>query len=71
MTTSNLTKPQAAALAKWEDGKAHNWKANRVREDVFSRLLDAGYLVPCGFFVTAITDKGREALAAHRAKGGA
>lgn len=62
-----LTKAQAAALAKWENGKAQNWKANRVREDVFFRLLDAGYLGRCGFLLTAITDKGREALASHRA----
>jgi len=70
MTTHKLTKPQALALAKWEDGKAHNWKANRVREDVFFRLLDAGCLGRCGFLMTVITDKGREALAAYRAKGG-
>lgn len=71
MKTRKLTKPQETALAKWEDGGAHNWKAIRVREDVFFRLLDAGYLGQCGFLMTAITDKGREALASHRAKGGA
>jgi hypothetical protein len=61
-----LTKAQAVALAKWEDGNGHNWKASRVLEDVFFRLLDAKYLGRCGYLMTAITDKGREALAEYR-----
>lgn len=66
MTKRKLTKPQYEALAKWENGKSANWTANRVREDVFFRLMRREYLVGTGFLCAKITDKGRDALAEYR-----
>lgn len=58
-----LTKPQAEALAKWRDGKALNEKYLGVREDVYWRLRQAGYLETAHLLLRRITDKGRAALA--------
>ena len=57
-----LTKPQYTALAKWSDGKAAHQKLYRVRDDVYMRLRNAGYLQPAGFMVKAITQAGQAAL---------
>ena len=63
-----LTKPQAAALRLWaEHGPCHQ-KMIGVRDDVYCRLWDAGYLRSAGLLVKKISDKGIAALSEYDAK---
>lgn len=59
-----LTEAQYLALKKWEDERALNERALKVRWDVFTRLREANLLKPAGMLTYRITESGKKALSA-------
>lgn len=59
-----LTEAQYLALKKWEDERALNERALKVRWDVFARLREANLLKPAGMLTYRITESGKAALVA-------
>jgi hypothetical protein len=59
-----LTEPQYLALKKYEDERAHNETALRIRANVYDRLVKMGFLKRSYMLQSRITPEGRAALKA-------